>query len=161
MTTLSNGTGPTSTLEVVSVPSPASVRQAAIVVSLEGLAGVVAAVWYAVSGLLGTDEPGMNKFGTAGWFVIMGSAILAAGWALWMGRRWGRGLAVFAQLILLGVAWYIGVGSGQWLPGVAVAVMALAVLALLFSPSALQWAGAHDVPADDAASADNSGPDTR
>jgi hypothetical protein len=145
----------------VTLPSPATVRQAAIVVSLEGLAGVTAAVWYVVSGLLGTDVPGMNKFGTAGWFVVMGSAVLAAGWALWTGRRWGRGLAVFAQLILLGVAWYVGVGSGQWLAGVAIAVVVLAVLALLFSPSALQWAAAQDSPAAEDASADNSGPDTR
>ncbi len=141
----------------MTVPSPATVRQAAILVSLEGLVGVVAAVWYLVSGLLGTDEPGMNKFGTAAWFVIMGSAVFAAGWALWTGRRWGRGLSVFAQLILLGVAYYVAVGSGRWLPGGAVAVIAVAILALLFSPSALQWAGAHDSPA----SADNSGPDTR
>jgi hypothetical protein len=136
------------------------VRQAAIVVLLEGLAGVGAAVWYVVSGLLGTREPGMNLFGTAGWFVVMGSAVLAAGWALWTGRQWGRGLAVFAQLILLGVAWYVGVGSGQWVTGVALAVMVIAVLALLFSPSALQWAAAQGSPTDDA-SADNSGPDTR
>jgi hypothetical protein len=146
----------------VTLPSPATVRQAAIVVALEGLAGVTAAVWYVVSGLLGTDVPGMNKFGTAGWFVVMGSAVLAAGWALWTGRRWGRGLAVFAQLILLGVAWYVGVGSSQWLPGAALAVVVLAVLILLFSPSALQWAGAQDSPAAaEDASADNSGPDTR
>ena len=106
-------------------------------VALEGVAGVVAAVWYVVSGVIGTDEPGMNKFGTAGWFVTMGSAVLAAGWALWTGRRWGRGLAIFAQLLLLGVAWYAGVGSGQWVPGVAVAVLALAVLVLLRSGAPL------------------------
>jgi hypothetical protein len=138
------------------------VRQAAVVVSLEGLAGVSAAVWYVVSGLLGTREPGMNLFGTAGWFVVMGSAVLAAGWALWTGRQWGRGLAIFAQLILLGVAWYVGVGSGQGVPGAAIAITVLAVLALLFSPSALQWAAAQGGPvSDDPASADNSGPDTR
>ena len=145
----------------MTVPSPASVRQAAIVVALEGLAGVVAAIWYVVSGLLGTREPGMNLFGTAGWFVVMGSGVLAAGWALWTGRQWGRGLAVFAQLILLGVAWYVGVGSGQWVPGVVMAVVVLAALALLFSPSALQWAAGQGSPAADSASADNSGPDTR
>ena len=125
-------------------------------VSLEGLAGVIAAVWYVVSGVIGTDEPGMNKFGTAGWFAVMGSAVLAAGWALWTGRQWGRGLAVFAQLILLGVAWYAGTGSEHWLAGVVIAAVVLAVLGLLFSPSALQWAAAQD-----SASADNSGPDTR
>jgi len=103
----------------------------------------------------------MNLFGTAGWFVVMGSGVLAAGWALWTGRQWGRGLAVFAQLILLGVAWYVGVGSGQWVPGVVMAVVVLAALALLFSPSALQWAAGQGSPAADSASADNSGPDTR
>ena len=125
-------------------------------VSLEGTAGVVAAVWYVVSGVMGTDEPGMNKFGTAGWFVTMGSAVLAAGWALWTGRRWGRGIAVFAQLLLLPVAWYMAIGSHQWLYGVPIALVALVTLVLLFSPSALQWLGAQA-----SASADNSGPDTR
>ncbi len=84
-------------------------------------------------------------------------AVLAAGWALWTGRRWGRGIAVFAQLLLLPVAWYMGVGSHQWLYAVPVALVALAALALLFSPSTLQWLGAQD----SSASADNSGPDTR
>jgi hypothetical protein len=86
----------------------------------------------------------------------MGSAVLAAGWALWTGRRWGRGIAVFAQLLLLPVAWYMAVGSHQWLYGTPIAVVALVTLVLLFSPSALQWLGAQD-----SAKADNSGPDTR
>ena len=60
----------------------------------------------------------MNKFGTAAWFAIIGGGVLAAGWALWTGRRWGRGVAVFAQLLLLPVAWYIAVGSHQWIYGI-------------------------------------------
>jgi hypothetical protein len=86
----------------------------------------------------------------------MGAAVLAAGWALWTGRRWGRGIAVFAQLLLLPVAWYMAVGSHQWRYGVPVGLVALVTLALLFSPSTLRWLGAQD-----SASADNSGPDTR
>jgi hypothetical protein len=140
----------------VTVPSPTTVRQAAALVALEGIAGVVAAVVYVVSGLGGADEPGLNKFGTAAWFAIMGGCVLAAGWALWTGRRWGRGVAVFAQLLLLPVSWYIAVGSQQWLFGVPIAALALITLVLLFSPSAVQWLGAQD-----SASADNSGPDTR
>jgi len=135
------------------------VRQAAVLVALEGAAGVVAMVVYLVSGLAGADEPGLNKFGTAAWFAIIGGGVLAAGWALWTGRRWGRGVAVFAQLLLLPVSWYIAVGSHQWLFGIPVGVVALATLALLFSPSALQWLGAQD--STDSARADNSGPDTR
>jgi hypothetical protein len=74
---------------------------------------------------------------------------------LWTGRRWGRGIAIFAQLLLLGVAWYIAVGSGQWNYGIPVSLVAAGVLIMLFSPSAVQWLG------QDSASADNSSPDTR
>jgi hypothetical protein len=132
------------------------VRQAAVLVAVEGAAGLIVAVVYVVSGLAGADVPGLNKFGTAAWFAIIGGGVLAAGWALWTGRRWGRGVAVFAQLLLLPVTWYIAVGSHQWLYGIPVGVVAVVTLVLLFSPSALQWAAAQD-----SASADNSGPDTR
>ncbi|HKV20926.1 MAG TPA: hypothetical protein VJR50_17965 [Mycobacterium sp.] len=142
----------------MTVPSPTTVRQAAVLVALEGVAGLVAAADYVVSGFSGSDDPGMNKFGTAAWFAIIGGAVLAAGWALWTGRRWGRGVAVFAQLLLLPVSWYIAVGSQRWLYGIPVGIVALVTLVLLFTPSAVQWLGAQD--ADDA-SADKSGPDTR
>jgi hypothetical protein len=140
----------------VTVPAPTTVRQAAALVALEGIAGIVAAVVYLVSGVSGGDEPGLNFFGTAAWFAIIGAGVVAAGWALWTGRRWGRGVAVFAQLLLLPVTWYIAVGSRQWVYGIPIAAIALITLVLLFSPSALQWLGAQD-----SASADNSGPDTR
>jgi peptidoglycan/LPS O-acetylase OafA/YrhL len=144
----------------VIVPSPTTVRQAAIVVSLQGASLVVVAAVLVARHLTGVqDQPWLSGYGTAGWFAIMGSAVLAAGWALWTGRRWGRGIAVFAQLLLLPVAWYMAVGSHQWLYGIPVALVALATLALLFSPSALQWLGAQD--SRDSANADNSGPDTR
>jgi hypothetical protein len=140
----------------VIVPSPTIVRQAAVLVALEGVAGMAAAVVYVVSGFSGSDEPGLNKFGTAAWFAIIGGAVLTAGWALWTGRRWGRGIAVFAQLLLLPVAWYMAVGSQQWLYGIPVALVAVVTLVLLFSRSTLEW-----LAQDSAASADNSGPDTR
>ena len=154
--------GRTSTLAVVIVPSPATVRQAGVVVALQGTAAVLVAVVLVVRHLAGTeDPPWLSGFGTAAWFAIMGAAVLAAGWALWTGRRWGRGLAVFAQLLLLPVAWYMAVGSQQWGYGVPVAVVAVAVLVLLFSPSALQWAAQASGPAAPAASADSPEPDTR
>ena len=111
--------------------------------ALEGAAGLVAAVVYVVSGL-GGNEAGLNKFGTAAWFAIIFGGVLAAAWALWTGRRWGRGVAVFAQLLLLPVSWYIAVGSQQWVYGVPVGVVALITLVLLFSPSAVQWLASGD-----------------
>jgi hypothetical protein len=133
------------------------VRQAAVVVAVEGAALVVVAAVLIIRHLAGVEEqPWLSGYGTAGWFVIMGSAVLAAGWALWTGRRWGRGIAVFAQLLLLPVAWYMAVGSNQWLYGIPVGLVAVVTLVLLFSPATLQWLGTQD-----SASADNSGPDTR
>jgi hypothetical protein len=152
----------------VIVPAPATVRQAGAVVALEGAAAVIVAVALVVRHLAGAeDPPGLSGYGTAGWFVVMGSAVLAAGWALWTGRRWGRGIAVFAQLLLLPIAWYMAVGSQQWLFGVPVATVAVLALVLLFSPSTLRWLSAQvsgdggAEPSGPAASADNSGPDTR
>jgi uncharacterized membrane protein (UPF0136 family) len=134
---------------LVIVPSPATVRQAAVVVALPGAVLGVVAVVLVVRHLVGTeDPPWLSGYGTALWFAVMGSAVLAAGFALWTGRRWGRGVAVFAQLLLLPVAWYMAVDSRQWAYGVPVALVAVAVLALLFSPSALQWAAQYS-PADD------------
>ena len=80
----------------------------------------------------GTDYPA--------WYRRHGGAVLAAGYALLAGRRWGRGLAVFAELLLLPVAYYLSVGSHRAPIGIPVGVLALAVLALLFSPAAIRWA---------------------
>jgi peptidoglycan/LPS O-acetylase OafA/YrhL len=136
---------------------PAAVRRAGVVVALEGVAGLIVAVVLVILGFGGGDRK--VAFGTAAWFVLVGGGLLAAGWALWTGRRWGRGIAVFAQLLLLPVAWYMAVGSHRPEYGVPVAVVALAALVLLFSPSALRWAAG--ARGQDSASADNSGPDTR
>jgi hypothetical protein len=51
---------------------------------------------------------------------------------------------VFTQLLLLPVAWYLAVGSHQPAFGIPVALVALTVLVLLFSPPALRWAAAGD-----------------
>jgi peptidoglycan/LPS O-acetylase OafA/YrhL len=146
----------------VIVPSPAAVRQAAVVVAVEGAALVAVAAVLVIRHLAGTTDPvWLSGYGTAAWFVVMGSAVLAAAWALWTGRRWGRGIAVFANLLLLPVAYYMTIGSGQWGYGVPVAVVAIVALALLFSRSTVEWVSSYGDSTDDAASSDNSGPDTR
>lgn len=140
----------------MTVPAPATVRQAAVLVGLQGLAAVVLAVILVVRGLAGADQHIVNGFGTGATVAVLGAAVLAAGWALWNSRRWGRGLAVFAQLLLLPVAWYMGVGSHQWGYAVPVALVAALILVLLFSPATVEW-----LTQEDSASADSSGPDTR
>lgn len=118
---------------------PAVVRGAGLIVAAQGAAAVLTAAVLVVRGLAGADQRAVNGYGTAGWFGIIGAAVLAAAWALLTGRRWGRGIAVFANLTLLPVAWYLGMGSHRWGYAGAVGAVAAAVLALLFSPAALRW----------------------
>jgi hypothetical protein len=119
------------------------VRYAGIAAAAEGVVAIVVAVVLVVRGLAGADQHIVNGFGTAGWFVVMGAAVLAAGWALATGRRWGRGIAVFTNLLLLPVAWYI-VTAHQIVYAVAIGGVAVVVLGLLFSPPALRWVSRAD-----------------
>lgn len=124
--------------------APPTVRRAAVLVGLQGAAAVIAAVVFTVRGLAGADQRIVSGFGNAAWFAVIGAAVLAAAWALWTGRRWGRGLAIFTQLLILPVTWYVGVGSHRWPYAIPVAALAVAVLALLFSPSTLRWLTTRD-----------------
>lgn len=124
---------------------PPIVRYAGFLVAAEAVAGLVMAVVIAVLALGGTDKhtDGFNAYGTAAWFAIMGLGLLAGGWALITGRRWGRGIAVFANLLLLGVAYYV-VTSHQLVYGILVALLAVVTLGMLFSPSAVDWVSNRD-----------------
>lgn len=135
--------------------TPRAVRAAGVITALQGTLALVTAIALTVRELAGHEEAAISGYGTAAWFAIMGSGVLAAGWALWTGRRWGRGVAVFANLLLLGVAWYV-FSSGQLRYAVLVALVSVAVLALLFSPSTVHW-----LSQDSRASSDSSEPDTR
>ena len=115
-------------------------RAAGVVVAIQGLAALAIAAVLAVRGIAGADQRVVNGLATAALFVVVGGVVLAAGRALTAGRRWGRGLAVITQLLLLPVAWYLVRGSQQPAAGVPAGILALAVLALLFSPSAIRWA---------------------
>lgn len=119
---------------------PGVVKGAGLIVAVQGAAAVLVAAVLAVRGLAGADQRVVNGYGTAAWFVLVGAGVLAASWALLAGRRSGRGIAVFANLSLLPVAWYLGVGSHRWGYAAAIGVIALSVLTLLFSPAALRWA---------------------
>jgi hypothetical protein len=115
-----------------------------LIVVAQGVAALVMAAVLVVRAVAGADQHVVNGLGTAVWFVVVGGVVFAAGRALALGKRWGRGLAVFSQLLLLPVAWYLAVGSQQPVFGIPVAVVALTVLVLLFSPAALRWAGGGD-----------------
>lgn len=111
------------------------------IAAAQGLVGVGVAVVMAVRAFGGHREETVviSGYGTALWFVILAGGLLAAGVGLLRGRRWGRGLVVIAELLLLFVAWYVAVGSHQWLAGIALAVVSLVALVSLFRRDALEW----------------------
>jgi peptidoglycan/LPS O-acetylase OafA/YrhL len=138
--------------------APSTVRAAGVIVAVQGVAALVMAVVLVVRGIAGADQRVVNGLGTAAWFVLVGGVVLAAGRALVLGKRWGRGVGVFTQLLLLPVAWYLGVGSHRPAFGVPLGIVALGVLALLFTPAAVRWAaGDQGRPASSA----SDGPDSR
>jgi peptidoglycan/LPS O-acetylase OafA/YrhL len=142
----------------VTPAAPSAVRVAGLVVAMQGVAALVMAAVLVVRGIAGADQRVVNGLGTAIWFALVGAVVVAAGRALLVGKRWGRGLAVVTELLLLPVAWYLAVGSHRPAFGIPVAVVALATLALLFSPAALRWAaGDQGGPASSA----SRGPDSR
>ena len=145
--------------DAVNPPAPTTVRAAGWIVAAQGVAALVVAAVLVVRGIAGADQHVVNGLGTAVWFMLAGGVVLAAGRALVIGKRWGRGLAVFTQLLLLPVAWYLAIGSHQPAFGIPVGVVVLITLILLFTPAAVRWAagGNQRGPASSA----NAGPDSR
>lgn len=117
---------------------PVTIRGAGAAAALEGAIGVIVAIVLIVRGASGVDHSTTNSYGTAAWFVIFGGAVLAAGIALFVGKRWGRAIAVIAGILLLPAAWYM-ISSHQPQFGIPLGLLALIGLGLLFSPPASRW----------------------
>jgi hypothetical protein len=135
----------------VSTP-PINVRRAGAIVALEGAAFIVYAIVAVIRELLGHEEEAISGYGTAAWFVILGGGILAGGVALIVGRRWGRAIAVIAQILLLPFAFALITDSELPILGTPILIALLAALVFLFSPSSMNWFAAAyeiDVPDDD------------
>jgi hypothetical protein len=139
--------------------APSAVRGAGLIVVVQGAAALLVAAVLAVRAIAGADQRVVNGLGTAVWFGLIGAAVLAAGRALVTAKRWGRGLAVFTQLLLLPVAWYLAVGSHRPGFGIPLGIVALTVLILLFSPATIRWASGVDQSGP--ASSANGDPDSR
>lgn len=122
---------------------PPAVRYAGFLTAAEGVAALVMAVVLLVRAVAGADQHIVSGYGTAVWFILIGAGVLAGGWALVTGRRWGRGIAVLTNLLLLPVAWYV-LTSHHVAYGILVGLLAVVTLGMLFSPSAVQWLTSRD-----------------
>lgn len=118
---------------------PGTVRGGGALVALEGGVAVIVAIVLVVRGLLGHDQSAASGYGTAAWFGILGGAVLAAGIGLFLGKRWGRAIAVIAQLLLLPVVWSLLTDSHQPFYGALLGVVVVGALVLLFIPPSLRY----------------------
>ncbi|MBY6412436.1 hypothetical protein HQ346_12205 [Rhodococcus sp. BP-252] len=137
-----------STPSLPQVP-PVTFRSAGVLVAVEGIVALVAAVVYVVRAVEGSDRTTANGYGTAGWFAVVGAAVLAAGVALIAGKRWGRAIALVVQLLLLPVVWALLTDSHQPLYGALLGAGVLSILVLLFSPPSSRWMAAEYGQDDD------------
>lgn len=129
--------------------APTSVRGAGVLVGLQGLAGLGFAVALLIRAIGGASTEGNNVFGEAGYFAVVGAAVVAVGVALVLGKHWARSPAVVVELLLLGVAWYAGGPSGRPEIGVPVGLMCAVALYLLFNERSREWSLGLDEDASD------------
>jgi hypothetical protein len=116
--------------------TPKTVRIAGVVIALQGLVGIVFAVVVLVApGALTTTD----RLGEAGFFALMAATVIGFGVALFLGKRGARSPAVVVELILIGIAGYVTVPSGQALYGIPIAAVCLVVLYLLLTPGVRDW----------------------
>ena len=121
------------------VPTP--VRIAGLIAAVQGFVGAGVAVALIIRAAAGHREETVviSGYGTAVWFAILGGGLLAAGIGLLRGHRWGRGLVVIVELLLLFVAWYMGVGSRQYVAGIVLAAASVIALVCLFRRESIGW----------------------
>ncbi len=125
--------------EISADATPGTVRGAGALVTLEGGVAVTVAIVLVIRGLLGHDQSQASGYGTAAWFGILGGAVFAAGIGLLLGHRWGRSIAVIAQVLLLPVAWSLLTDSHQPVLGTLLGVIVVGALVMLFAPASNRW----------------------
>ncbi len=120
---------------------PPQVRVAGALVAVQGLVGVGTAISF-VTAAMSDGRVGGGVLGGAGYFLLMGAALLAVGIGLLTGRRWARTPAIVAQLLLLPVVYSLLGGSQQLVLGILAGAFVLTTFLLLISePSGRWWRG--------------------
>ncbi|WP_390889797.1 hypothetical protein [Rhodococcus rhodochrous] len=127
---------------------PSTVRAAGWLVVLEGVVAMGFAVYSIIRAASGDhDQSVTNGYGFALWLFVLFGGVLAGGIALVRGVRWGRAVAVLAQLLLLPVVWSLLTDSHQPIIGTVLALVVVPTLVLLFSPPTTRWL-AHEYAPD-------------
>ncbi len=84
--------------------------------------------------------------GEAGYFAVIGAALLAVGVGLVGGRRWARTPAIVTQLLLLPVVYSLLGPSRQLLLGAVAGAYVVTTFLLLISERSRMWSMGLDLP---------------
>jgi hypothetical protein len=123
---------------------PPQVRLAGALVGVQGLFALGFAVALVV-GSFGATRPG-DLLGQAGYFVIIGAALVAVGAGLVVGKRWARTPAIVTQLLLLPVVYALLGPSHQLVAGIVAGVYVAGTFMLLISERSRVWSMGLDLP---------------
>ena len=128
-------------MAVSSEQAPRQVRLAGVLVGLQGLLALGFAVALVVRALTveGTGLLVRDIVGEAGYFVVVGAALVAVGLGLVAGRRWARTPAIVTQLLLLPVVYTLIGPSRQLLLGIVAGLFVAGTFLLLISEASRNW----------------------
>jgi hypothetical protein len=117
-----------------------------VLVGVQGLLALGFAVALVVRALSveGTGLLVRDIVGEAGYFVVIGAALVAVGLGLLAGRRWARTPAIVTQLLLLPVVYTLLGPSHQLLLGIVAGVYVAATFLLLISEASRTWSMGFD-----------------
>lgn len=118
---------------------------AGLIVAVQGLLGLAFSVLLVVR-VGDADLPFSFVIGEAGYFVLVGVALVAVGVGLVVGRRWARTPAIVTQLLLLPVVYSLIGPSRQLVLGIVCGVVVFVAFMLLISERSREWSMGLDLP---------------
>ena len=123
-------------------------RLAGVLVGVQGLLGLGFAVALVVRAFspAGNGLPVGDIVGEAGYFLLIGAALVAVGAGLVGGRRWARTPAIVTQLLLLPVVYTLLGPSRQLVLGIVAGVVVAGTFLLLISEPSRVWSMGLDAP---------------
>lgn len=126
---------------------PRQVRIAGALVASQGALALAFTVALVVRSTAAQARAGA-VLGEAGYFLIVGAALVGVGYGLLTGRRWARTPAIVTQLLLLPVVYSLIGPSRQLALGIAAGAVVFAAFMLLISEPARRWWTGLDEPAE-------------
>ncbi|GGC66519.1 hypothetical protein IEU95_03995 [Hoyosella rhizosphaerae] len=121
---------------------PVGIRIAGAIVFTQGVVCLGLGVWLLLRAIANTGDEATFGYALASWFFLLGAAVGAGGAALFVGRRWGRAVAIVMQLLLLPIAVSMFSGSQQFLWGFLLFGVVILTFVLMLTGKSSEWMNA-------------------